>query len=67
MKQYKWNDLTVKQKNAARMFSEAHGNMTVSQCAKYLDYIFAFTKGGLTAESFKAKTGHAVSPKWIAK
>mgnify|MGYP006959992259 FL=1 len=42
MKQFKWDELTVRQKNAARMFSEAHGTMSVSQCAKYLNYIFFF-------------------------
>lgn len=67
MKQFKWHELTVRQKNAARMFSEVHGSMTVSQCAKYLNYIFAYTNNRITAEQFKAQTNHAVSDKWKAE
>ncbi len=58
----KYADLTRNQAQAAKRFSEQHGNMTVSQSAKYLNYIFALKRGEITLESFKQSTGHDGAP-----
>lgn len=64
MRTFKWQNLTTKQQNAARRFSEAEGAPTTSQCAKYLDYIFAYKNGELSAVEFKTQTGHEPVEEW---
>lgn len=56
------NALTRNQAQAAKRFSEQHGDMTVSQCAKYLNYIFALKRGEITLEQFKQQTGWDGAP-----
>lgn len=55
-------ELTRNQAQAAKSFSALHGNMTVSQCAKYLNYIFALKRGEITLEQFKQSTGYDGTP-----
>ena len=43
-------NLTPKQAQAAARFSAQHGAMTVSQAAKWLNYIFALKKREITLE-----------------
>lgn len=56
------NALTRNQAQAAKRFSEQHGDMTVSQCAKYLNYIFALKRGEITPDKFREATGHDPAP-----
>lgn len=58
----KYADLTRNQAQAAKRFSEQHGDMTVSQCAKYLEYIFALKRGEITPDKFREATGHDPAP-----
>lgn len=58
----KYADLTRNQAQAAKRFSEQHGDMTVSQCAKYLNYIFALKRGEITPDKFRDATGHDPAP-----
>lgn len=58
----KYADLTRNQAQAAKRFSEQHGDMTVSQCAKYLEYIFALKRGEITPTKFREATGHNPAP-----
>jgi hypothetical protein len=57
MRTKRWNDLTPRQKDAARRFAERFG-MTTSQAAKWLDWCFAYRRGEMTALEFVAETGH---------
>ena len=58
MKTYKWNDLSKRQQDMARNVAEKSGQqVTASQAAKYLDYIFALRRGGLGAAQFEKETG----------
>lgn len=62
MKQLRYNDLTPAQAKAAKSFAEEHPTMSVSQCAKYLQYIFAYKRDEITAEQFKKETGWDATP-----
>ena len=64
MRKLRFNELSPAQARAAKRFAEKHPEMSVSQAAKYLQYIFAYCNGELTAEQFKEKTGWTVSPDW---
>lgn len=55
-------NLTPNQAQAAARFSAQHGNMTVSQAAKWLNYIFALKRGEITLERFQQATGHDGTP-----
>lgn len=55
-------NLTPKQAQAAARFSAQHGAMTVSQAAKWLNYIFALKKREITLEQFVQATGHDGTP-----
>lgn len=56
MRTYKFNELTKRQVDTARRFGEKYG-MTVSQAAKYLDYLFALERGEISKEKFQEVTG----------
>lgn len=58
MKTYKWNDLSKRQQEMARNIAEKSGQqVSASQAAKYLDYIFALKRNEISAESFTKTTG----------
>ncbi len=58
MKTYKWNDLSKRQQDMARNVAEKSGQqVTASQAAKYLDYIFALRRGEMGAAQFEKETG----------
>lgn len=52
------NELSHAEVQNAKRFSEQHGSMTVSQCCKYLQYIFALKRGQIDLERFKRATGY---------
>ena len=58
MKTYKWNDLSKRQQDMARNVAEKSGQqVTASQAAKYLDYIFALRRGEMGKAQFEKETG----------
>lgn len=57
-----WKDLSNNQARAAKSFAAQHDAMTVSQCAKYLNHIFALKRGEITPEEFKKSTGYDAAP-----
>lgn len=57
-----WKELSNAQARAAKAFAAQHESMTVSQCAKYLNHIFALKRGEITLEQFKQQTGWDGAP-----
>lgn len=58
METRKWNRLSTNQIRAAKMFNNKYPSITVSQCGKWLDWLFAYENGQITKEEFKKETGH---------
>jgi hypothetical protein len=62
VKTYKWDQLSKKQQDTARRIAEQTGQqVTASQAAKYLDYIFAVKRGEISAVEFTKQTGIAAN------
>jgi hypothetical protein len=58
METRKWNRLTDNQVRAAKKFNAKYSSISVSQCGKWLDWLFAYERGEITKEDFESQTGH---------
>ncbi len=57
---YRFEQLSKAQQNYARRLSTKTANITVSQCAKYLDDFAAWDRGEIGDATLQARTGHQV-------
>lgn len=58
METRKWERLTNNQITAAKRFHSKYPSISVSQCGKWLDWLFAYEKGELSDIEFESQTGH---------